>query len=301
MEVLQTPDDARRWTYSLRSSGRSVGIVPTMGALHEGHLSLVRLSQQKCDATIATIYVNPTQFGPGEDLEDYPRDLDRDCRLLADEGVAAAFVPGNDDMYPEGFSTYVQPPEVAMSLEGVCRAGHFRGVTTVVMKLLHAVPATHAFFGRKDYQQWKVIEAMTRDLNVGVQIIAGPTVREADGLALSSRNQYLSADDRRRALLLSAALQSAADSAAGGQRKIDVLENVMRQTLLGAASPVAVSHPESAGPSLENPGVDRIDYATIVDAESLSPLAELDRPAVALIAALVGRTRLIDNREISPA
>lgn len=293
MEVLRTPEEARRFTLSLRAGPRdtasgTVGVVPTMGALHEGHLSLVRLSKQTCDATLVSIFVNPTQFGPKEDLDKYPRTFERDCQLLDAEGVAAVFVPSNASMYPDGFSTFVEPPEVAKSLEGICRPGHFRGVSTIVMKLFQCLPATHAFFGRKDYQQLKVIDAMVRDLNVGIEIIAGETIRESDGLAQSSRNQFLSDEQRGRALLLSKSLQAATGLVEGGERRIEVLEYALRQTLLGSGGKNS-SHTK---------GVDKIDYAVVVDAQTLAPISELDRSAVALIAAFVGNTRLIDNREL---
>ncbi len=280
MQTLSTPEAARQFVWSLRAAGKSVGVVPTMGALHEGHLSLVRLSRQQCDETIATIFVNPTQFGPEEDLQKYPRDLGRDLQLLADQDVAAVFVPSAETMYPEGFSTFVHPPEVALPLEGVCRPDHFRGVTTVVLKLFQAIPATHAFFGKKDYQQLKVIQAMTRDLDVGIEIVAGDIIRQPDGLALSSRNSYLSAEDRRRALRLSQSLNLVSELAAAGERDVEALQNAMRQRLISDS------------------GVDRIDYAVVVDAESLAPLSTLNRAAVALIAARVGKTRLIDNLSI---
>ena len=290
MEVLRTPEEARRFTQSLRAGPpadpRTVGLVPTMGALHEGHLSLLRLSKQACDATLASIFVNPTQFGPREDLDKYPRTFERDCQLLEAEGVAAVFVPTTETVYPEGFSTYVEPPEVAKSLEGVCRPGHFRGVTTIVMKLFQCLPATHAFFGSKDYQQLKVIEAMVRDFNVGIEIVAGETIREPDGLALSSRNRFLNDQQRRRALLLSQSLDVVAQLAAEGEHSIDVLQGAMRQTLLGSGR----------SDSAPTKGVDKIDYAVVVDAETFAPITELNRPAVALIAARVGSTRLIDNR-----
>lgn len=293
MEVLRTPAEARRLTRALRAGPDSaeqhtVGIVLTMGALHEGHLSLVRLSQETCDATVASIFVNPTQFGPQEDLARYPRTFQRDCRLLEDEGVTAVFAPEAGRMYPEGFSSYIDPPAVAKSLEGVCRPGHFRGVTTIVMKLLHCLPGTHAFFGRKDYQQLKVIEAMVTDFDVGIEIVAGETIREADGLALSSRNRFLSDEQRGRALLLSKSLDKVARLVAAGERSVEALETSMRQTLSGPAG--AKSSPPS--------GVDKIDYAVLVDAQTLAPIAELDSPAVALVAARIGNTRLIDNRQV---
>jgi pantoate--beta-alanine ligase len=289
MRTLTTPQSARQFVLDARTSGQSVGIVPTMGALHEGHLSLVRMSRASCDQTVATIFVNPPQFAEGEDLDKYPRTFDRDRQLLAAEGVAAVFVPTTDALYPAGFSTFIEPPTVAQSLEGTHRPQHFRGVATIVLKLFHALPATHAFFGRKDYQQLKVIEAMTRDLDVGIEIVAGDTVREPDGLAMSSRNRYLDSAHRRRALRISQSLDQVTGLVESGQRDVDALTLAMRTHLLGAPSTSATSD-----------GVDHIDYAVIVDAENLSPISQLDRQAVALIAVRVGSTRLIDNR-ILPA
>ena len=251
-----------------------------MGALHAGHVSLVNQSQQACDATIATIFVNPTQFAPSEDLSRYPRTLEQDYEMLEAAGVAAVFVPRVESMYPPGFSTYVDPPEIARTLEGNCRPEHFRGVTTVVMKLFQAVPADTAFFGKKDYQQWKVIEAMSRDLDVGIDVVACEIVREPDGLALSSRNRYLDPSERRRALRLSMALKEVDQAISVGERDVVTLQNGMRQVLVSGD------------------GVSQIDYAVIVNADTLVPLSTLDRPAVALIAAHVGQTRLIDNREL---
>ncbi|MCP4889951.1 MAG: pantoate--beta-alanine ligase [Planctomycetaceae bacterium] len=280
MEILSTPNEARQFTRSLRAKGIRIGLVPTMGALHAGHLSLVNQSQQACDATIATIFVNPTQFAPSEDLSRYPRTLEQDYEMLEAAGIAAVFVPRVESMYPPGFSTYVDPPEIARTLEGNCRPEHFRGVTTVVMKLFQAVPADSAFFGKKDYQQWKVIEAMSRDLDVGVDVVACEIIRESDGLALSSRNRYLDPNERRRALRLSMALKELEQAISAGERDVATLQGGMRQVLVSGD------------------GVSQIDYAVIVNANTLVPLSTLDRPAVALIAARVGQTRLIDNREL---
>ena len=281
MQVFHSPDEARQFVTRHRAAGRTVGLVPTMGALHDGHLSLTQCSQQACDVTVATIFVNPTQFGAHEDLDRYPRTLEQDCQSLAAEKVAAVFVPDNQTMYPDGFSTFVQPPEIAKQLEGVCRPGHFRGVTTIVLKLFQILPASHAFFGQKDYQQWKVIETMARDLNVPIQITACPTVREQDGLALSSRNRYLSKQDRQRGLLLYRALTRTQQLAAAGTIDISELEMEMRKVLTAVGQPHA--------------GVDRIDYATVVNAETLAAIDKIDGKAVALIAAHLGSTRLIDN------
>ena len=300
MHVLSTAQQAREFVWKARAAGQSVGVVPTMGALHRGHLSLVEQSRATCDLSTATIFVNPTQFGPGEDLSKYPRSLDEDLQQLEGAGTAAVFVPETQAMYPAGFSTYIDPPAIAAGLEGVCRPDHFRGVATVVLKLFHAVPATHAFFGRKDYQQLKVIEAMVRDLNLGIQVRAGDTVREADGLALSSRNRYLTQQDRSRALLLSTALAVAERLVKLGERSVSTVEQAMRNILLDQnadeGEPAAEQRSKIAG----RVAVDKLDYAVVVDAETLSPLVTLDRPAVALIAAFVGGTRLIDNRVLDP-
>lgn len=291
MEVIHSPDVARDFVLELRREGKQVGLVPTMGALHEGHLSLIRLSQESCDATVATIFVNPTQFGVNEDFATYPRTLQQDCDLLRAEGVSAVFAPSQESMYPPGHSTMVQPPTVANSLEGIFRPTHFCGVATIVLKLFHCVPCDRAIFGRKDYQQWKVIEAMVRDLNLGIEIVAGEIIRESDGLALSSRNRYLSNSQRARAICLSSALRKAAEAVASGQDDVRALEQTMRESLNGSNAS------GMTGPL----GVDKIDYAVIVDADNLEPLSRINRPAVALIAARIGTTRLIDNELLFPS
>jgi pantoate--beta-alanine ligase len=260
---------------------------------------LVRISRELCDATIATIFVNPTQFGPGEDLEQYPRMMERDSDLLREEGVAAIFAPSRESMYPDGFSTMVDPPAISKTLEGEFRPDHFRGVATIVMKLFQCLPCDRAVFGRKDYQQLKVIEAMTRDLNVGIEIVDGDIIRESDGLAMSSRNRYLSDAERGRALRLSEALRKVERAVDDGQRSTDVLQQIMQRCLKGLSG---VDEKESvkSDPNAASGGVDQVDYAVVVDAETLEPLDMLDRPAVALIAARVGSTRLIDNQVLTP-
>lgn len=258
------------------SAGRTIGLVPTMGALHEGHLSLVRRAKAECDAVVATIFVNPAQFGPHEDFDKYPRTLERDLELLGQVGCDLVFAPPKDEMYPAGFSTYVEPPAVAAPLEGVCRPGHFRGVATVVLKLLNLVPADVAYFGQKDYQQSLVIQHMARDLNLPIRIAVCPIVRESDGLALSSRNRYLSSAERQQALALSRGLARAESLVRAGERTAAVIVAALRGELAAA-------------------GIERIEYATVADAETLEEVRLLDRPAVALVAAFVGATRLIDN------
>ncbi|QDT05252.1 Pantoate-beta-alanine ligase [Rubripirellula lacrimiformis] len=277
MKIIHHVAEAQSIVAAARASGKTVGLVPTMGALHDGHVSLVRESVRRCDQTFVSIFVNPTQFAPHEDLDKYPRTLDADCAAVQSVGADYVFAPEVGEMYPAGFSTAVDPPAVAVPLEGVCRPDHFRGVATVVLKLFQCVPATHAIFGSKDYQQWKVIEAMVRDLNIGIQIVAGETIRDPDGLAMSSRNRYLSSDQRRIALSLSAALRQAKQMASDGETSVDAIESAMREQLAETT---------------------RIDYARVVDAQSLETMTQIDRPVVALVAAFVGQTRLIDNQRI---
>ena len=278
--VIHSCRDVQATATQLRAAGRRVGLVPTMGALHEGHLNLVRAAKQACDVAIATIFVNPTQFGPQEDFSKYPRTLDDDLQLLDSVDCDLVFVPAAEEMYPPGFSTYIEPPAVAKLLEGVFRPDHFRGVCTVVLKLFNLVPSDIAFFGRKDYQQALVIRYMARDLDLPLKISVCPIIREADGLALSSRNRYLSADERQQALALSAALKAANQAFAGGERSAAALSATM-QDLLQAA------------------GIERIDYAAVVDAQTLEDIETIVEPAVALIACHVGMTRLIDNEELA--
>ncbi|MCM2374029.1 pantoate--beta-alanine ligase [Aporhodopirellula aestuarii] len=265
----------RAWCRDQQSRAQTIGIVPTMGALHEGHLSLVRRAKSQCDLCVATIFVNPTQFAEGEDLSRYPRPLEQDLELLREEGADAVFLPTDAVMYPDGFGTYVNPPPVSLPLEGQSRPEHFRGVTTVVMKLFQIIPANAAFFGQKDFQQLRVIEHMVRDLNVPVEIVPCEIVREKDGLAMSSRNRYLSESERVTALSLSRALVKAAELVQGGEDRADELERTMYAELSAC---------------------DKVDYAVVVDANSLQPVRRLDQSSVALIAARVGNTRLIDNR-----
>ena len=295
MEVIDSPELARKYVTSLRSQGRTVGFVPTMGALHDGHLSLVQAARS-CDFTVASIFVNPTQFGPNEDLETYPRTLQSDLESLEQCGVSAVFAPTAETMYPKGYSTYVSAPKIGDTLEGVCRPGHFRGVVTVVLKLFQTLPVPPAYFGKKDYQQWRVIEAMTRDLSLGTEIIGCETVRESDGLAMSSRNRYLSQEERQRALLLSESLAQVEKAYHAGERCVESLQHQMHSILTGQPGS-ADSHTETLLPSM---GLDSVDYATIVAAQDLTPMESIDRPAVALIAGNVGMTRLIDNRELPP-
>jgi pantoate--beta-alanine ligase len=269
--------DMQSTALAWRSTGKRVGLVPTMGALHEGHLSLVRAARERSDIVAATIFVNPTQFGPNEDFGKYPRTLDADLQALSDAGCDWVFVPEREEMYPPGATTMVEPPAVAKPLEGVCRPGHFRGVATIVLKLFNLIPATAAYFGQKDYQQVCVIQHMVRDLNVPIEIVVCPTIREADGLAMSSRNRYLSPAERQQAVSLSQALSEAERLVKGGERDAAVVRSAMRNTLTAA-------------------GIERVDYATLAHADTLAEIDQIAGPVVALIACFIGTTRLIDNR-----
>lgn len=279
--VVTSMVEARGLVHQCRAANKRLGLVPTMGALHDGHLRLVRECTTSCEACAVSIFVNPTQFGPGEDFERYPRNLEHDLDLLAAHQVDWVFAPWDGEMYRKGHSTMVQPPKVASRFEGECRPGHFEGVCTIVLKLFHAIPAQVAYFGQKDYQQWLVIRNMVRDLNLDLEIARIATVRDEDGLALSSRNRYLSEDERRSALGISQALRGVADRVLSGESQVASLTAGMQRTMRDA-------------------GITHVDYAAIVDAESLDDLDELDRPAVALIAARVGATRLIDNQLLHP-
>ena len=281
MKMITSPHEAYAHVSHWRREGLRIGLVPTMGALHAGHLALVERSVSECDVSIATIFVNPTQFAPHEDLSRYPRTLDSDLDGLRSANCNLVFVPQNESLYPDGFSTYVEPPSVARPLEGVCRPGHYRGVCTIVLKLFGILPATVAYFGQKDYQQLTVIRHMVEDLNVNIQVQGCPTVREPDGLAMSSRNRYLNAAQRETALCLWQSLALVQQLVFGGERSVATLESVMHQQLIAG-------------------GVDRIDYARVVHQETLADLTELAPPAIALIAAHVGSTRLIDNLMLIP-
>ena len=269
----------RSWAETQAAQRRRLGLVPTMGSLHAGHISLVKLARERSDVTAASIFVNPAQFGPKEDFANYPRDLAGDLTQLEAAGVAAVFAPEPAEIYPPGFDTYVVPEKLAAVLCGASRPGHFRGVCTVVHALLRITRADVAVFGEKDYQQLAILRRMVRDLWLDVDVVSAPIVREPDGLAMSSRNAYLSAEERRDALSLSRALAAVTAAVERGERDIASLVGTARE-ILGAA-------PHA-----------RIDYVEIVDAGDLTPLTRLDRPAVCCLAVFVGTTRLIDNRRL---
>jgi pantoate--beta-alanine ligase len=273
MRVIETISELRSWRHGLTGS---VGLVPTMGYLHAGHLTLVRRARAENDAVGVSVFTNPIQFGPNEDYARYPRDLPRDLQLLASEGVDAVFAPGVSEMYPEGFSTYVEVGDVTERLEGTARPGHFRGVATVVTKLFNLFQPTRAYFGQKDAQQVVVIRKMVADLAMPLDIVTVPTVRDADGLALSSRNVHLSESERRAAAGLSQALVRAAKLYQDGERDAEIL----RRAVLGWLTEEPLVH---------------LEYVSLADAETLDELAVVDRSALLSLAARVGRTRLIDN------
>jgi len=277
VERLISKGEVRAAVAEARRESKRIALVPTMGALHDGHLSLVRAARERADYVIASIFVNPTQFGPGEDFAAYPRDLDRDLDLLGAEGVDLAFTPTPEVMYATDAQVSVDPGPLGDVLEGVVRPGHFRGVCTVVAKLLAIAQPDLAFFGEKDFQQLTIVRRMARDLDFPVRVVACPTVRECDGLAMSSRNAYLSRDERAAATVLYRALRTAETLALGGERDATVLSEAMRVTVA------------------EEPGVE-LDYAVVADPATLVALETLsDQPARALVAARVGATRLIDN------
>jgi pantoate--beta-alanine ligase len=282
IEVAITVAEVRRRVAAARRAGQAVGFVPTMGAFHEGHLSLIRRARSDGGLVVVSLFVNPTQFGQGEDFERYPRDPERDSSLAAEAGADVLFAPEVAEVYPDGFATYVHVGGLSEILEGAVRPGHFRGVATVVSKLFQMVGPDRAYFGQKDFQQLRVVERMTRDLNMPVTIVPMPIVREPDGLAMSSRNAYLSPEERRAATVLARALREAEQSVAAGER-----------------DPSALS--ERAGATIRAEPLAQLDYAAVVDAETLAPIMGLDRPAVLLVAARFGRTRLIDNVVLASA
>lgn len=276
MIELATIPELKAWVGTTRAAGRRIGLVPTMGALHEGHLALVDAARAGSDAVVMSIFVNPTQFGPNDDLSRYPRDLARDRALAAARGVDVLFAPSVEAMYPEGAEVRVVPGRVSVRWEGEFRPGHFAGVLTIVAKLLHLVEPERAWFGQKDFQQATLIRQMVHDLDFPLSIAVVPTVREPDGLALSSRNAFLSAADREQALGLSRALGAAAAAFASGERGAAALERVMR------------------GGLAVHPGVE-VEYIAVADPRTLEPVARTEDDTVILIAARVGSTRLIDN------
>lgn len=279
MKVIRTIDEMK---HAVSLAIRPIGFVPTMGALHEGHLSLIRAARAENPTVVVSIFVNPTQFGPREDYEKYPRDLDRDLRLLEQEQVDLVFVPDVQEMYPPGFDTWVDPGKIGTILEGAARPGHFRGVDTVVLKLFNICKPDKAYFGQKDGQQCVVIKRMVRDLNLDVEIVIRPTVREPDGLAMSSRNQYLNPEERRAATVISRALFEAEKQFKVGERSAAFLKDLVYQILRS------------------EPLIQQIDYVSVADADTLEELETVDRKAMISTAVRIGPARLIDNVVLDP-
>lgn len=275
MQTLNLPAETAELCRCWQRAGQTIGLVPTMGFLHEGHLSLIRQARARADKVIVSIFVNPTQFGPQEDLDRYPRDLPRDLKLCQDEGADAVFLPTPAAMYEPDFSTWVTEESLTQTLCGASRPGHFRGVTTVVLKLFNLTRCDVAVFGRKDAQQALVISRMVRDLNVPVSLVLAPLIREADGLAMSSRNKFLSADERQEALSLSRGIFAAEQLYQQGERRAAILMRCLSQSLSRTGG--------------------RIDYIQVVSQHDLRPLSQINQPALLAAAIFFGQTRLIDN------
>jgi len=276
MQHIETIAGMKTACRQVQRQGRTLGFVPTMGALHEGHLSLVRASKARCEATAVSIFVNPLQFGPSEDLAKYPRTLEHDAQQLQELGVDLLFIPGVDEMYPPGAKTYVLVDEISGKLDGGSRPGHFRGVATVVAKLFEIVRPDFAFFGQKDAAQVAVLRKMVHDLDLDVELIVCPIVRESDGLAMSSRNAYLTPQQRQEALVLRRSLMEVQAAAESGERDAAKLIEIGKQVIA------------------EEPGA-RLDYFAIVNPDTLDPVAEASQGALIAVAAYIGTTRLIDN------
>jgi pantoate--beta-alanine ligase len=276
MKIIETVAELRGWSRGRRAAGVGVGLVPTLGALHEGHLSLVRAAQAGCGAVVVSIFVNPTQFGPNEDFSRYPRTFEADCALLEAEGVDVVFAPSAEEMYPAGGSTFVEVGGLSERLDGGSRPGHFRGVATVVAKLFIAAEPDKAFFGQKDAAQVAVLRRMVADLGLPVEMVVCPIVREADGLAMSSRNRYLSAEERVAALVLRRALDAVEETVAEGEWSAVELVEIARAVLSAEA------------------GV-RVDYVEAVDWGTLEPVEVAEPGTLFAVAAWVGETRLLDN------
>jgi len=281
MEIIRTISWMKEKAQQARLEQRVVGFVPTMGALHDGHMELVKRARKECSPVYASIFLNPKQFGPNEDLSKYPRPLDVDLNKLTAERTDGLFLPDASEIYPPGFSTYVHVEGLSERLEGKTRPGHFRGVSTVVMKLLQIVQPQFAYFGRKDAQQVRLVQQMIRDLNLDTEVVVCPIVREADGLAMSSRNVYLNEEDRKASTVLHRTLRVAEQEVNGGLR--DSLELHRLLTKMIASEPRA-----------------KLDYAEVVDADTFEPVARITNRSYVVLAAFFGRTRLIDNMLIEP-
>jgi len=278
--LIKSIEEMKKVIKKEKQIGKSVGFVPTMGYLHEGHISLIRCSKKDNNITVVSIFVNPIQFGENEDLDRYPRDIERDYKICMEEGVDYVFYPSYEEMYPEDFSTYVEVKGLTEGLCGAFRPGHFRGVTTVVTKLFNIVNPDRAYFGKKDYQQYRVIKKMVSDLNMDVEVIGCPLIREKDGLAMSSRNKYLSKEERESSLSLSKALFKAKEMFENGEKDPQKIKKMIEEIILSY------------------PLVKEIQYIEIVDPETLKPKKRLEKSDIIALAVYVGNTRLIDNIEL---
>lgn len=278
LKILRTAGEMRAWSREQRAAGRSIGLVPTMGALHAGHRALIEASAAREDVTVVSVFVNPAQFAPHEDFDKYPRAFEGDCRLIAEAGGAAVYAPDAQTMYPKGYATYVEVTGLQERLCGKTRPHFFRGVATVVSKLFHAVEPDRAYFGLKDGQQSVIIQRMVQDLDFGVEIVTVPTVREAGGLAMSSRNAYLNAENRARALNLSRALFHGRALMEAGETDAARIVDEVRLRMRGV----------------------KVDYVSLVDARDLKPVERVAGPVMLAVAAFVGATRLIDNVRFEP-
>ena len=280
MQIIRTVEEMKKFSQKIKESGKPIGFVPTMGYLHEGHLSLVRKAKEENDTVVTSIFVNPTQFAPTEDLDQYPRDEKGDSAKLKKEGVAAIFIPTIKEIYPTEYQTYVEVTELTKNLCGRSRPTHFRGVTTIVLKLFKIVNPDRAYFGKKDYQQFRVIEKMCRDLNFDVKIVSCPIVREKDGIAMSSRNKYLTEKERRDAIILYQALEKGKEIILNGERNSNKIIQEMKNMIRGKKT------------------LEKIDYVSIVDPYTLKDLHYVDRNILIAVAVYFGKVRLIDNIEV---
>lgn len=282
MQVIKDIPTMKRLSRNIRCEGKILGFVPTMGALHQGHLALIRKAREDCDIVVVSIFVNPTQFGPGEDFEQYPRDFAKDARVCEEEKVDFVFAPSAQDMYPEGYSTWVEVEgTLTHILEGTRRPGHFRGVTTVVAKLFNIVCSDYSYFGEKDYQQALIVKKMVKELHMDTQILLLPTVREEDGLACSSRNSYLKNEEREAARILYRTLVKAKKMIQEGEKDASYLRSVIKDSI--GKEPLA-----------------SIDYVAIADPETLGSVERIEKEVIVLLAVRIGRVRLIDNMRVKP-
>lgn len=277
MEILRIPRIMQDTSGGHLMHGRSIGFVPTMGALHEGHLHLVRIARQENDITVVSIYINPLQFGPSEDFKEYPRDIETDTERLKQEGVDILFLPDNSLIYPKGFSTYVEVDALSGKLCGAFRPGHFRGVATVVAKLFNIVRPVRAYFGQKDFQQTVIIKRLAKDLDMGIDVVACPTVREEDGLAMSSRNASLNQDERKAAAIIYRSLKKASESVESGIIRTDAIKKLMKEMLMSETL------------------ISEVQYCSAYDTATLDEIGEIGKEALLAVAVKIGSTRLIDN------